>query len=698
MLLAALAVITLLLLGCSGSSNNPAIPGADLNPAVDAGKTVNYASPSLMGYYDVYIDPEAGLVEAVPNRSTEFILNIVKFLNNNPAGIGLSNFTIENKGTYYYIALDWSIKHPVPITPDFDVFDMRGTIIFDGTGILDYNTDLTYGAQGIDQTMVNADGYTRWFNKSEFITPGFGGYTVGAYAMDTANCGGTFNPYKYYASGLGTNDDVYQWLKDNPTSNGKFVAGENLTRRMEFNFPFTPGIKFGYSIFALWEDVGVVTNTPEAVACKIDVTPDLYFNGTTGGGNLILDAGIFGWQDPPSSIFIESTVLNAPHELTAGEMIPTSSGTNWGVYHVELPSDSVTSVAGQEFWVVAEYAGYNYISPFGIPNNAGTDTLAAGFRQSLFVADAPYNQPPNITAGVEGADEVFVDSVEQYSVTANDPESDSLSYAWTVTDLSDSTVVYSGLGNGAGHFDVNWDTNVGATVGDEYRIDCHVSDATHNVLATPLTVTVVEDVNQPPVIYGGVFGPDTAGETSVIDYSVSASDPDADPMTFAWRVTDVGDHTLKFSGPGNGAGTLSLNWDSDVGAVFGHTYSVTCSVSDGINSPVDATPLLVEITNQPPHLNSGVDGKPSVLPTDVKTYTVDIDDPEGDAITYEWNVQILPGLTSVFSGPGDGAGGFEIDWDNDVGSNSGDLYLVTCTFGDATHPGLLANPLVVTIQ
>ncbi|MCX6647242.1 MAG: hypothetical protein NTY09_12930 [bacterium] len=698
MFLVALALITLLSMGCSGNGNNPTSPGTNLNPAVDAGKTVNYASPSLMGYYDVYIDPEAGIVEAVPNRGTEFILNTVRFLNNSPAGIGLSNIILENRGDYFYIALDWSIKHPAPISPDLDVFDMRGSIIFDGTGVLGYNTDLKYGAQGIDQTMINADGYTRWFNKREFLTPGFGGYSTGNYAIDTVNCEGTFNPYKYFADGLGATDDLYPWLQANTAGNGRFTAGANLTRRMEFNFPIpAPGIKFGYSVFALWEDVGVVTNTPEAVACNVDVTDDIYFDGNTGGGSLILDAGLYGWMDAPTSIYIESTVLDSPYQLTVGEMIPTSSGTNWAIYHTEIPSDSVTSVAGQEFWVIAEYAGYNYISPFGIANDAGTDTLAAGFRYDLLVADAPLNQPPDITSGVDGAEEVYVDSIDQYTVTATDPNSDALTYAWTVTDTSDSSVVYNGPGNGAGGFDVNWDTNVGASVGEEYEIGCQVSDPTHDVMAVPLIVTVVETPNLPPVIYGGIFGADNAGETSILDYSVSASDPNDDPLIYSWKVTNIADHSVKFTGPGDGAGVLTLDWDADIGAVMGNTYSMECTVSDGVNPEVSATALSVEITNQPPELISGITGKGSVLPTDVKTYTVEVVDPEGDTITYSWDVLKLPTMTSVFSGPGDGAGGFEIDWANDIGAASGETYLVTCSFSDPTHAGLLAIPMVVLI-
>ena len=696
-LLAALVLTTLLLLGCSGSGG-PTVPNADLSSATGNNNSVNYASPSLMGYYDVYIDPEAETVEVVPNRNTEFILNVVKFLNNNPLGVTVGNITLENLTTSFNIGLDFTIKHPAPISPDLDVFDMRGAVIFDGSGTLGYNTDLTYPMHAVDQVMLNADGYTRWFNKSEFLLAGFGGYTTGAIALDFKNCEGTFNGYKYFADGLGVSDNAYDWLKVNSSGSGRYTAGAMLSRHMEFNFPFPdPGIKFGYSIFAVWEDVGVVANTPEGVAFNVDVTDDLYYTGTVGGGNLILDIGIFGWVQNPSSIFVESTVLDSPYELSPAEMTPVDSGTNWAVYHVAIPSDSVTSNDGQEFWVIAEYAGYNYISPFGIPNNAGTDTLAAGFRQDILIGSSPYNQPPLISSGVNGADEVNVDSVEDYAVVASDQEMDALTYSWTVKEVGNPTILYSGPGNGAGKFTINFDTNLSAQVGDQFEIDCQVSDPTHDVDAATLVVDVVESPNLPPIIYGGVFGELTAGQTSVLDYSVSASDPDADTLTYSWSVTNVATHVEVFSGPGDGAGVLTIDWDTDIGAIIGEEYGIDCSVSDGINPEAFAETLLVTITNQPPALISGVSGENKANPTDIKTYTVVVVDPEGDPITYDWEVKNIINLITVFDGPGDGAGSFEVDWANDVGASSGENYLISCIYSDPTHPDLYADALIVII-
>lgn len=696
--LLAAVLIAVFASGCSGSNGNPAIPGTDLNPVMGDNHGANYSAPTLMGYYDVYIDPEAEIVEVIPNRNTEFLLNIVRFLNNNPLGIQLGNFVIQNKGTYFYIGLDWGIKHPAPVSPDLDVYDMRGVIVFDGSGALDYNADLTYGIRGTDQVMVNADGYTRWFNKHEFTTPGFGGYTQGTLAFDTMNCEGTFNPYMYYADGLGVADDLYPWLVANDAGHGTYTAGATLTRRMEFEFPIpTPGIKFGYAIFAAWEDVGVITNTVEAVACHVDVTDDIYYTGSVGGGSLILDISLFGWIEDPSAIFVESTVLNAPYELTGAEMTPVDSDDYWATYHTTIPSDSVTSVAGQEFWVVAEYAGYNYISPFGIPNSAGTDTLAAGFRFDLYVADTQYNQPPVIHSGVDGEDEVYVDSDEQYSVTATDPDMDSLTYYWWVTYSGETTVLYDGPGNGGGLFDIDFAAELSASLDDQFEINCEVSDPTHQVEAQMLLVTVVETPNEPPVVYGGVFGPASAGEDSVFDYSVSVNDPEGDPLTFSWVVTDIIAHVIKFTGPGDGAGILTLDWANDVGAVLGKTYGIDCSISDGINDPVFANILMVEINNQPPELISGVDGDTDANPTDVKVYTVDVVDPEGDPITYYWEVIDPSDFTTVFDGAGDGAGSFTVDWAGDVGAASTETYLITCTYNDPTHSDLKALPLIVLI-
>ena len=697
-LLTALAVMALLYAGCSGSDSNPAAPGTDIPMAAGTTQDGNSVHPTLLGYFDVYIDPEAGIIEVVPNRNAEFLLNIVTLLNKNPANITFGNFDIVNNVTSFDIGLDWTVKHPAPIPPDFDVFDMRGVIVLDGSGTLTVNPDLTYGLNGTDQVMMNADGYSRWFNKTEFIIPGLGGYTTGTIAFDTEDCGGTFNPYIYYADDLGVNDNLYDWLLANEALDGRFTAGATLTRRMVFNFPIpNPGINFGYAFMCNWEAIATVTHTPEAVASDVQVTDDVYFDGSIGGGNLILDISLFGWDEVPSSITVESTVLSAIYVLSASEMTPTASGDNWATWHVEIPADDVTAIDGQEFWVIAEYAGYNYLNPFGIQNDAGFDTLAAGFRYDLTVSDTPFNLPPEITDGVTGDAEVYPTDTDEYTVTADDPEGDALTYAWTVTDVATSTVVYSGPGDGAGTFIVGWANNVNAYVGDEYEIDCGVRDPTSVLVsAITLAVSVIEPPNEPPVIYEGVSGPPSAAPDSETTYYVNASDINGDTITYDWTITKTSNAQVVYQGPGDGTGFLSFDWSS-ISPILGETYEVDCGVTDSINPPVYATTLVV-IINQPPVLISGVNGDSTAFPSDVKDYNVVVNDPDGDTITYLWGVTEAMSVFPLYTSPGDGNGSFTVDWANDVDPEPGDAYVITCEFNDEYSAPLKAIPLFITIQ
>ena len=693
----ALSVVLLLAFGCSGSNNSPMAPDSNLTPSPEINSAAGLVQPMLVGYYDVYIDPEAETIEAVPNRNAEFLVNIVKFLNNNPFGVGLGNFYFENQGDNFYVELDWSILHPVPVSPDIDVYDMRAAIILDGSGTLAYNPDLTYGVPGTDQIMVNADGYTRWFNKTEFITTTFQGYNHGNLAADTMNCDATLNPYIYYCDSLGTSDNLYDWLTGNPASVGKFTAGANLARRMILNFPLpTPGIHFGYSIFCAWEDVAVQTNVPEAIACDADVTQSLYYTGTEGGGNLIADFSLFGWGDLPSQLYIESTVLALHYVLDAGEMIPVDSGTNWATWHVDIPGDSVTSTEGQEFWVIAEYDGHDYVSPFSIPNDADTDILASCFRFPLVISPTS-NFPPVVESGVDGPVQFNPTDISEFTVTATDPEMDPLDYTWIVLNNDTSLEVYTQSGSDD-TLSIDWPT-VPAVIGETYTISCTVTDLDNPpVWADPLVTECVENPNHPPVIDSGVDGDNWALSTTVDprDYTVDASDPDLDPLTYSWRLIDLSDSSVVLSGPGDSAGMFTVSWGLDVVVSDGELFSVECDVSDPVNPTVYAAPLEVHIGNLPPIVIDPVSGNDAPEPTNVETYSTIIVDSELDLVIFEWTVIDTSDSSTLTSGPGDGDGNFVIDWGSFAVAD-GEEYEVNCMVNDPYNPPVDCGTLVVTI-
>ncbi len=374
----------LIISGCSGGSE-PVTPDARLN---DINVTTEPITRThLWGYWDINVDIESRSVEVIPDRLMMFTVNIVKFLNNDPIGIQFSfNGTTPGAG-YVDVDLDVTIKHPLD-DAGFNGYDVRGIFIGDGSGTLAYNTDLTYPVNGTDQVLLNADGYTRWYNPSEFLVPKIGGYVPGNFATSGYSGSATLNGYKYFGEDFAATDKLWDKLISGLPNTGHFIAGSSNTRNYQVRLPIPdPGTIYGYAVTADWAGIAPEyhpSHAPEVVGCQVIDSSNVYYvEPMDNGGTLKLDISLFAWNDQPSQIYIESSVLSSLYEFTPTDMIPVGSGGQYSTYHVEIPSDNVTSVTDQEFWVVTECEGYDYTNDLGIPNEAGTDPLAAIFRYDL---------------------------------------------------------------------------------------------------------------------------------------------------------------------------------------------------------------------------------------------------------------------------------------------------------------------------
>ncbi len=410
----------MLALSCSGAGS-PVIPdsGEDLTPQA---VTQNAQTRThLWGYYDVIFDLPSKTVEVIPNRSIEFTVNIVKFLNNDPVGIQFSfNGTTPGAG-YVDVDLDVTIKHPLD-DAGFNGYDVRGIFIGDGSGTLNYNTDLKYPVNGTDQILLNADGYSRWFNPTEFWVPKIWGYVPGNYAPPDYTGSATLNPYKYFGEGMGATDNVWNYLTSGAPNTGYFLAGSSNTRNYQVRLPLPdPGIKYGYAVTADWAGEAPQfhpAHAPEAVGCKVTDTSNVYYNDPTdNGGNLILDISVFDWDAELTGgvmedyiIFVESSVLSWMHMFTTTDMTPIGGGEHYSTYHVEIPADNVTGTEGNEFWVIVEDSNADYTNPFGVPNDAGTDLPAACFRYGLMVMSTDFGWTR--TWGDSGSDRGYALAVD----------------------------------------------------------------------------------------------------------------------------------------------------------------------------------------------------------------------------------------------------------------------------------------------
>ena len=392
-LLAIVVIAGVITFGCSKGKDAPTVPVVDTQatPASDSARMGT--GTSLLGYYDIYFDIEAGTFEAVANRSAAFTLNIVPFLNmmTDPLyGITFGSIVIyDDDPSILGVDVEFKVHHPFPGIDQYDAYDLLGVIIGNGSETLSYR-GLEVPERGTDLWMKNADGYTRWFNPVDFTTELIFGYAPGGYQNLKGDA--QLNPYKYYAKGLSKDEDVWQFL--NGTNNdGLFTSGSGRT--MELEFPMPPvgiGIAFGYAVVVAWEEQGPTgPYTPyhltEAIAASVNVTPDIWYDSDEGnsGGDLILDADLFAWEIQPSKILIESSVLDGVKEFDA-ELCGQPLNEHVSTYHVEATTKSLDSGEGHYFWVMAEYTNHDYSNDMPeIPHASGP--LAAFFRYDLQILD-----------------------------------------------------------------------------------------------------------------------------------------------------------------------------------------------------------------------------------------------------------------------------------------------------------------------
>ncbi len=411
----AILLIEVFLLGCSG---NPVSPNETPEVTDSPGNTAQ-VNTHLWGYFDVYIDIENQTAEAVLNRSAMFAANVVDFVNNPVTNLGFDIYGTPTGSGYVDVDIDVSITHPFPGMNMYNGYDVRGIFMGEGSGTMTYES-LNFPEYGSDQVMYDydetdsdpydglvgmPDGYTRWFNADEFTEPGLFGYTQGALATPgyIDNLDSNLNPYKYFADGLGADDNLWTFL-DGTSDDGVFSAGSTNTRNYYLRFPTpTPDVQYGYAIVANWEAEDVhPSNAVEAVALNVDDNSTVYYvDNTTKGGNLILDVELFGWNYQPSTVKIESTVLSAVEEITA---VP---GSVPSTYEIDILADTVSGTEGNEYWVIAEYDGHDYTCYLTPPNGAPTDTLAAFFRCDLDVSNEAPPPPQEIIPWDEGPNAAF---------------------------------------------------------------------------------------------------------------------------------------------------------------------------------------------------------------------------------------------------------------------------------------------------
>ncbi len=420
----AIILLSLFILGCGNSGSDPIAGNTDNNFTQTYSKTdVNYTPRVLWGLWHCFMEPGSDRIEIVPLRTANFTANMNNLLSLTEDNFQISDLDVTNLQTEGRLDCTVTIKHPFLGHDQFHGFDVRGVFLHNGASTLTYD-GLTYSggpdAGGNEATLLNADGWTRWFNQPEFNGDGIPlfEYCPGELS-NLPNPSAMLNPYKIFADYLDMDDDYHEWVTapGNADDRGIFRAGMINSRRYKLEFPIidgSPVVDFQYAVIAAWEpgdptlsgqpDIYDPDDFPSSANCEeaffLDVSTvasDLYYeNETNSGGNFRADIEVFDWQG--GSVGGPGVPNEIERIIIEGDFVPTGSyefsqvglaavaipGTeNSSVFQVEIANCTPQSSSEADLWVIVEAAGLNGDSyGQGFPTEYPDPARRAAFMQS----------------------------------------------------------------------------------------------------------------------------------------------------------------------------------------------------------------------------------------------------------------------------------------------------------------------------
>ncbi len=397
----------LLCLFFTGCASNPVSIDGDVEPNQVAACVSETASHYPLGFYALVIDTEANAIDAIPVRSANLHLNLTDILNTT-MGVSAVSVPSEANPAIGLFVFDITLTHPFGTKKQLAGFDVKGILMTPGSLTIDSKVF----ADADETRLGNADGYTRWWNPTEFTSPGMFGYTQGVLANAPGSAlTATVNPYKYFADAFSNPDDpmgpVHGEPLDSDTGRGVFTAGSSNTRRYRIQFPMAPGpqVVFGYAIDACWakptpnppddvpDDFPIEANMPEAFDIHLKpLVNTLYYDSESGigGGVLRLRANVHDWQgqlagDIPGEV--DGIQVFVPDMFAGGVSLSYLNESATKVrYYIDLTGTAVPKHSGNT--VLAVKVGSNGGPSYdqGVAP-APSDNVAAWEAMSLDIPD-----------------------------------------------------------------------------------------------------------------------------------------------------------------------------------------------------------------------------------------------------------------------------------------------------------------------
>lgn len=268
---------------------------------------------------------------------------------------------------------------------------------------------------------------------------------------------------------------------------------------------------------------------------------------------------------------------------------------------------------------------------------------------------------------------------------SSDPDGDELSFSWALAAPEGSAAE---LANETGPTN-----SFVADVAGTYSVTVTVDDGELQASRT-VTVSVTEEPgeNHAPTANAGANQTVHVGEMVALDGSAS-SDPDGDPLEYAWTMTVPEGSLARLDEPA----AVKPTFIADVVGI----YTITLVVNDGELDSEPAT-VTVEATNGAPSVNAGADI--AIELGDSVTLTGTATDPDGDDIvTVRWEIveggataslTVTDRLETVFTATAAGSYVVELTATDEFGATGSDS--VTITVNEANALPVLTLPEPIT--
>jgi hypothetical protein len=503
-------------------------------------------------------------------------------------------------------AISWPAAN-TPDTPEVSTTYNFTVVVGDGTSSSNYPTSVTV------TPVNNAPSISSSANTSATEAVAYG-YTVTAtdtesdtlsYSLTTAPAGMT----------IGASTGVISWTPPQAASN--YTA--NVTVQVTDN--------------------GTVNGTPSAQSSTqsftINVSADNDAPSITSSANTTATEGVaYGYTvtaTDPESQTLTYSLTTAPAGMTIG----ASSGViSW------TPPQALS----------------NYTASVTVRVTDGTNPVTQSFTVNVSADnDAPAFTSVDITTASEN-------SLYSYTVTATDPESQTLAYSLTTAPAGMTIDASSGV--------IGW-TPPEADSSYTANVTVRVTDGT-NPVTRSFTITVTSSNDAPSFTSTDVT---SATEGVAYGYTVTATDPEGGTLSYSLTTAPAG-MTI-------GASSGVIGWTPPQ-ALGNYTANVTVRVTDGTNPVTRSFTITVSADNDAPSFTSS--DVTSVAEDTAYSYTVTATDPESQTLTYS--------LTTAPTGMTIGASSGAIGWTPPLNFNG--TANVTVRVTDGTNPVARSFSITVT--